>query len=443
MATSALRDRVKAACLDFAWDEWSQMGILAASTRQSRWAQDPEALIIFTLEIARDDPRLFDELLDWLARNESIVSTRRLKGLCEGPDDDRLVGAALEWVAMQRRRPAPRHGRPPPNDRPERLFRGLTTPVRDPDPVFLAHGFLRPPASPSEKSGEPDVAQPINFAFRLRHLLGVSARAEAARYLLTVDAPHATVAAVASSAGYAKRNIQEALTSLQAAGAVASLRVGADQRFSVDRFSWAAVLGMDLDDVPFHREWPDLLAVLRALLRWLARPELDELSDYLRASQARDLLDVLRPRLASAGVLTAAYRGGEMAWDDLVETAEYLILALGPGAQRADRASFEIYRDAHGQYRWRLKAPNGRVLAASADSYASASTGRGAAARWRERSTASKYTIDIDEVGNFRWRASSRNGQPLAVSAEAFATQEDAEHAARLAQDIVSSTAAP
>jgi hypothetical protein len=51
--------------VSFAWDEWAQMGVLTAPTRVSRWAQDPEALIVFTLEIARREPRLFDETLDW------------------------------------------------------------------------------------------------------------------------------------------------------------------------------------------------------------------------------------------------------------------------------------------------------------------------------------------------------------------------------------------
>jgi hypothetical protein len=44
------------------------MAVLGAPSGGSRWAQDPEALLISTLEVARDDPRLFDEVLDWLIR---------------------------------------------------------------------------------------------------------------------------------------------------------------------------------------------------------------------------------------------------------------------------------------------------------------------------------------------------------------------------------------
>src|SRR5450755_2949369 len=111
MEISALRQRLRSSLLEFAWDEWAQMGVLAAAPRPRRWAQDPEALLLLTLEVARDDPRLFDEVLDWLVRNEPLISARRLRSLCEGPEDRRLSGAAMEW-AMRQRRPSspPREG---------------------------------------------------------------------------------------------------------------------------------------------------------------------------------------------------------------------------------------------------------------------------------------------------------------------------------------------
>jgi uncharacterized protein YegP (UPF0339 family) len=40
---------------------------------------------------------------------------------------------------------------------------------------------------------------------------------------------------------------------------------------------------------------------------------------------------------------------------------------------------FEIYQDAANQYRWRLKAPNGRIMADSGEGYVSRSNARRAA----------------------------------------------------------------
>ena len=64
MSISTLRDRVRSELTSFAWDQWAQMGVFAPSERRDQWAADPEALLLFSFEIGRDDPRLFDEVLD-------------------------------------------------------------------------------------------------------------------------------------------------------------------------------------------------------------------------------------------------------------------------------------------------------------------------------------------------------------------------------------------
>ncbi len=79
--------------VSFAWEEWAQMGLLVAPTHTSPWTQDPEALIVFTLEAARREPRLFDELLDWMLTNETLLSVRRLRALCIDETDRKLVAA--------------------------------------------------------------------------------------------------------------------------------------------------------------------------------------------------------------------------------------------------------------------------------------------------------------------------------------------------------------
>lgn len=326
MPASTLRDHLQTTALAFLWDEWSQMGVLASPRHESPWAQDPEALLLFTFEVARDDPRLFDEVLDWMVRNESIVSSQRLRNLCDGPDDERLVGAVLAWTAKQRRRTA--RERPTAQSDAEPLFRGVSSPVRTPDPVFFAHGLIRPLATPTDKSMEPDLVRPINFDFRLRHLLGISARAEVVRFLLTADVPNATVVAIAASAGYTKRNVQEALTALRTSGTVSQSTVALDQRYGIDRARWAHLLGADVSDLPTHRDWPQLLSALKAMLRWLHRPDLDDLSAYLRASQATDLLEEVQPRLSHAGVITSSHHRGDLAWEDLVETVDSALRAL-------------------------------------------------------------------------------------------------------------------
>jgi len=412
------------------------MGVLTAPPRPRRWAQDPEALLLFTLEVGRDDPRLFDEVLDWLVHNEPLVSARRLRTLCEDAEDTRLSAAAMEWVMRQRRPSSPHRGSATGDGEAEALFRSADLPVLKPDPVFRAHGLIRPPARPTGKSSDPDLRVPINFAFRLRHLLGVGTRAEAVRYLLTADIDSVTVSEVAASSGYARRNIQEALTSLHAAGVAAVVASGGEQRFAVDRSRWAFLLGLDAKEIPIYRDWPALLGALRRILRWLMRPDLEALSDYLRASQAADLLDEVRPRLNRAGILFPARLGGERTWSDLEDTVDSALAWLAPPRFSASPARFEIVEDPSGRFLWRLTSDDGRIVARSAESYASPAAARTAVKRMQ--SPPATFSIRVlGDAGVYRWNVVAENGRVLGASSGLFATPEDAERAGRDARDLI------
>ncbi len=324
MSISALRTEVSERVVAFAWDQWSQLGVLARTDRRDRWAMDPEALVLFTLEIGRDDPRLFDEVLDWLVVNERLVSVQRLRNLAVDDADRALVDAALGWVAHWRPRARLTATAGAGDERleaAEPLFRATRVPTQQLDEAFLAHGFLKPTVEPSRNSQPPGPALPATFAFRLRHLLGVGARAEAVRVLLGVDAPNVTVQVVAASAGYAKRNVHEALASLRAAGVLHVVTVGNEQRFSAPRERWAALLGMEAGELPHHRDWPALLYALRRIVRWLADPRNEELSDYMRASEARQLVGEIGSDLQFAGVpIVDRGRPGAEYWEDFERT---------------------------------------------------------------------------------------------------------------------------
>jgi uncharacterized protein YegP (UPF0339 family) len=443
MQISALRDQLRTALLEFAWDEWAQMGVLTAVRRESRWAQDPEALLLLTLEVARDDPRLFDEILDWLVRNEPLISVRRLRTLCDGPEDERISAAVLEWVRRQRRPRAQDRELERKTEEVEPLFRDADLPALRTDPVFSAFGFTRPPAEPSGKSREPDFRAPINFAFRLRQLLGVAARPEALRYLLTAELESATVAAVAKPSGYSKRNVQEALNSLHAAGAATLASNGGEQRFAVDRSRWAHLLDLEPHELPVYRDWPTSLGALRRIVRWLGRPELEALSDYLRASQAADLLDVVRPELSRAGMLMPARLGGERSWTDLENTIEYALSWLAPRSGTSGRpAAFEIIPDASEGHWWRVTTAAGRIVATSAEAYASRAAARAAAERVRRESRRFSFRV-MPDAGAFRWNIVAENGRILAASTESFTTQGHAERAARGARNLLAGAAPP
>jgi hypothetical protein len=341
MDLTAFSGQLGGQLLGFAWDEWAQMGLSAVPRRRSRWAQDPEALIVFTLEIARSDPRLFDELLDWMLRNESLLTVRRLRAVCIDDTDRALVAGAMAWLA--RRRPRARlpgsDRLPAPPDLEELFVGGIR--VRNPDPDFAAAGFMRTVVEPSGKSLAPDFTSPVNLAFRLRAILGVGIRAEVVRILLCTDAPRMTASALARSSVYAKRNVHDALTGLVDAGVVSAFTVGGEQRYTIDKPAWGALLGVASGEMPRHKEWPQLLGVLRTILRWSRRDDVATASDYMQASAARQLLEALRPELAFAGVTSNLRATAEQA-PDALETVVAVILSGLQAALRGDRVMTRI-----------------------------------------------------------------------------------------------------
>jgi hypothetical protein len=329
MTAAELRDEVVAALLVLAWDQWSQLGVSAAAPAQrEERAADPEALLLFTLEVGRNDPRLFDEVLDWLALNERLVSVHRLRNLSADPTDRALVEAALGWSATSRRRPALEPRALP--ARLDPLFPTLPTPTEKVDEAFAQQGLARTQLEPSGKSQAPRLHDPISFAFRLRRLLGVGVRAEVIRTLLTIRAARLSGKVITASAAFAQRNVREGLAQLVEAGVVDVVEISDDRYYSIRQTDWASLLGMPAaPDLPLHYDWIPTYRTLTRIVRWLQQPGLDDLSPYLRASQARTLVDTIAADLNYAGIPVAVYAAalGVDFWDEFAEIVRATIRA--------------------------------------------------------------------------------------------------------------------
>ena len=105
---------------------------------------------------------------------------------------------------------------------------------------------------------------------------------------------------LAKSTAYTKRNVQEAVASLTAAGVLFSFELGNEQVFSIPWDRWAQFL--ELDQLPTQEDWPQLFAVYRRVLRWLADPAREGLSDYMLSSEMRTLVEEAAPDLRFAGI---------------------------------------------------------------------------------------------------------------------------------------------
>jgi hypothetical protein len=307
MLISELRERTRQGFLDFAWHQWAQVGVSANVAGLDEWAIDPEALILFTIAVARRDPRLFDEMLDWLAVNHRLLSMQRLRNLgSRFPVDAHLVAAAIAWAgepastqSLRSQLAASQVAAHVPVFSPDVL--GF---VREPDPTFSEYGYIRPRATRSGKSREPDIKIPANFAFQLRHLFGPGSRSEVMRVLLTLRDGSLDAARISDECGFAKRNVNDTLTSLVTSRVVKARWSGNERHFIAYRDKWATLLevGPSGEQIPLFVSWVHLFPAALEILAWLDDAAEANDSEYLISSQARSLIQHVTRDLEIAGI---------------------------------------------------------------------------------------------------------------------------------------------
>ena len=88
---------------------------------------------------------------------------------------------------------------------------------------------------------------------------------------------------------------------------------------------------------------------------------------------------------------------------------------------RPDPAGFVIHRE-EGRWRWRLVSSNGRILAENPEGYAARASAVGSAKRSREGIDADTVSVVEANDGSYRWQARAKNGTPLVRSVRRFET---------------------
>ena len=98
------------------------------------------------------------------------------------------------------------------------------------------------------------------------------------------------------------------------------------------------------------------------------------------------------------------------------------------------KATFELFEDDAGEYRWRLRHDNGNVIGDSGEGYASKSNLKRALGRVREHAAAADYLrvdpaafeLFRDRGGEYRWRLIHQNGNVLADGGEGYSSRSKA-----------------
>jgi len=297
MSAAKFKDEFRELVLRFLWRQWSALGVAGYDDGGDSWIIDPEALLLFSTTAATADPRLFDEILDWLVDQASWISLQRLPRL----QREHELGSAtvLAGIASHLER---RHGHrkwkvlcdrtPVPCGESNRLFADLPQ-FGESDPDFLEWGWRRPLINHRRLSVRPSPDRPEAFFFKLRSLLGRQARVEILAWLLAHQEGHP--AEIARQTGYVRRTIQQTLNEMEFSGHIRSVRKGREKLFFVLHHEWNFLVAGSPEseaEFPAWIQWPLVFKLLTRFHTLLANASFDSLSDHARAIETRKTLNL-------------------------------------------------------------------------------------------------------------------------------------------------------
>lgn len=245
-----------------AWIQWQALGGQAAARAPSAIV-DPEALVLFSLWLADDEPRVRDFLRGLAGLGSRLLSVQRLKGAMSAfpaGTEQRLGGFASLVLAA---------------GKDSRWSRLATT-----SPPW-------PTRSGKVVSPTPRLREPGSLLLRLRTGFGVDVRTDTLAYLIGRSGSWAGVREIAEDLCYAKYSVRLACAALAESGLI----VAKSERpvtYYADPRRWSAALDLRAESV-WH-PWVSVYAFVLRLGEFLTAPGFATASESLAASLAREFV---------------------------------------------------------------------------------------------------------------------------------------------------------
>ncbi|MBW1859202.1 MAG: hypothetical protein JRI70_03780 [Deltaproteobacteria bacterium] len=347
MSQKDFRDLFLENILNFLWRQWSALGVLGEARTKDPWIYDPEPMLLFTLEMGRYEPRLFDEVMDWLVVNGRWMDMQRLRGILRGKEETtrNLLGAAATFLMTSKderkwknlARSCKSHVSDAAGN-VEALFfgkDGKPHPLsKKPDAIFLTYGYNRPQLEVRRMTREVPVTSQSTVRFLLRALFGIGSRSECLAYLLTHEGGHPSE--VAKGIGISIRGAQDALIELSKSGLILTRVKGRRKiEYWLSRERWWEFLSRGSITEIEKPIWIDWIALYSALSKvWVTLDDLgrEEKSDYMRSSKLRGCLETVGNEFAKSGLDIPSIPGKDITPEEYERAFEaFIVNVFGAG----------------------------------------------------------------------------------------------------------------
>jgi len=295
------KDEFQEHIFDFLWQQWAILGVAGVAKSKDDRIIDPEALLLFSLSTCRHEPRLFDEIIDWLFQNGQFINVQRLQQIQKkydfhcGPQLSAIAELLskksrykLKWSGL-----AKKYYQEP----VEPLFfdkAGVALPCpqdKNANLEFINHGLRRGQINTRGYSRSFNLQSPACLLLRLRALLGINARAEILCLLASVREIHPAEAA--RQTAYYQKTIQTTLAEIAQSGAVLTRTSRKEKFYRLKPDILDSLLKQDGKSTRWIN-WPALLKAAETI--WLRTSELSiqTLDALLLTSELNKLMQSIR-----------------------------------------------------------------------------------------------------------------------------------------------------
>lgn len=259
---ASIAARLRTALVGSAWAQWSAIEGWA-SGKPARSIVDPEALVLASLWLEPEEPRLWRVARAWAGGGARYLSVQRIKNLAPHyPQRARERLGDFAWKCLVEGKDA--------------RWRSM---ARKPRSAVREQG--------RELTPSPRFGDPAALMLRLRIGLGVGIKADVLAYLLGSVGAHRTLREAALAIGYDRRAIDRAVEELVVAGFVTALATSpASYRAELKR--WTPLLDLGGDPPPWWG-WDAIYRFAGALDEAAESTRAGSL--FLQATRARDVME--------------------------------------------------------------------------------------------------------------------------------------------------------
>jgi len=295
---------------EFLWNEWSSVGVPGYLRKSNNNICDPEALFVFSLHQSRFDVRLFDEIFDWIIKNDRWLSYQRIKTFArqyESNEINRTLQAFSRSVYNATRNVRLKiflNFADIEDESPGSFFLNpdiseLPIPSSF-DENFKSAGWLRSPMLLRNKSSNIPFDSDRNLIFKLRALFGISPRAEILAYLLCNE--RVSASEIIGSTGYSKPAVYDTLNDLVIGKYIDQYNINGSMKYFVDFNRWNHFLKMD-KVLPVWIDWQRVFVAIYKFSFFLIENTNSNISDYIIKSNLITMYEILSDAFDASGIL--------------------------------------------------------------------------------------------------------------------------------------------